>query len=113
LPFTYFHVFPYSPRRGTTAAKRTDHLPAAVIRERAQRLRRLGERKRAAFARGFIGHALGVLVEARATAAGTRLAGYSRNYQRIEFSGPATLANREVTVRVTGARGPRLEGAWQ
>ena len=42
-PFTYFHVFPYSRRSGTTAAKAKDPVPPAAIRVRAAVLRRLDE----------------------------------------------------------------------
>ncbi len=110
LPLTYLHVFPYSRRTGTTAAKLPDHLPAACVRQRARRLRELGDRKREQFARQFIGHVLLVLVEQAAGPADGRLVGYSRNYQRVEFSGPAHLGNREVSVRVRTLRAGRLLG---
>src|SRR4029077_16506879 len=51
LPFSYLHVFAYSDRKGTEAARRPGHVPAAVIRERSQRLRRLGTDKSHAFRR--------------------------------------------------------------
>ena len=112
LPLTYFHVFPYSRRSGTTAAKLADHVAPATIKRRAHRLRKLGERKRAAFARRFVGHALPVLAEhAPGQGDAWLLQGYSRNYQRVQFRGAAALANREVMVRITGADGARLTGA--
>ena len=40
--FMRLHVFPYSKREGTPAAKREDQVPANVKRERASRLRSLG-----------------------------------------------------------------------
>ena len=40
---SYLHVFPFSPRKGTPAA-RMPQLPRAVIKERARRLREKGER---------------------------------------------------------------------
>jgi threonylcarbamoyladenosine tRNA methylthiotransferase MtaB len=39
---TWLHVFPFSPRRGTPAAK-MPQVPGAVIRERAARLREVGD----------------------------------------------------------------------
>lgn len=110
LPVTYFHVFPYSKRTGTTAAKRTDHLPPQVIRARAQRLRELGAEKRASFARRFVGTRLEVLVEREDAERPGWLSGYSRNYQRVEFLGDPALVNREVAVQVGGCRGERLVG---
>jgi threonylcarbamoyladenosine tRNA methylthiotransferase MtaB len=50
LPFTYLHVFSFSERPGTEAAK-LHHVavPDAIIRRRARALRALGEKKRAEF----------------------------------------------------------------
>jgi threonylcarbamoyladenosine tRNA methylthiotransferase MtaB len=51
MPFTYLHVFSYSPRPGTEAMKSDSFVPAHVIRERAGVLRALGQEKAAAFRR--------------------------------------------------------------
>ena len=48
-PLTYAHVFPYSPRPGTAASQRRDHIPEAVKKERSQRLRDLARTKNEAF----------------------------------------------------------------
>ena len=64
-PLTYLHVFPYSVRSGTTAAKLDGQLPAATIAARARRLRALGERKRTTFARRFDGAALKAFMNQR------------------------------------------------
>lgn len=110
LPFTYFHVFPYSQRSGTTAAKLSGEVPPAMIKQRALRLRQLGRRKRAEFARGFVGCVAKVLVEEKPAVGSGWLTGYSRNYQRVEFRGGVTLVNREVDVRIVGVRGDTLVG---
>jgi threonylcarbamoyladenosine tRNA methylthiotransferase MtaB len=109
-PFSYLHVFPYSRRRGTTAAKAMDHLPPNTIRARAQTLRRLGTVKRQAFAQRFLGRSLDVLVETSRSRGGGALIGYSRNYVRVMFDGPDGLANTEVRVRAVGQEGDRLRG---
>jgi len=109
LPFTYFHVFPYSKRSGTTAAKLSDHIAPARIRQRAKELRRLGERKRAAFAASFVGRTLPVLIE-EGSGRSDLVSGYARNYQRVEVRGAAALTNREVLVEIRGARGAILAG---
>jgi threonylcarbamoyladenosine tRNA methylthiotransferase MtaB len=108
--FTYLHVFPYSRRRGTTAAKAADHLPPAVIRGRAARLRRLGRAQREAFAARCLGRELAVLVESTRDAATGHLVGYSRNYARVLIDGPDALVNREVRVRAVARDGDRLRG---
>lgn len=50
LPLTYAHIFPYSRRPGTVAAKLTGQLPQAVRKARAAAVRGVVEVKRRAFA---------------------------------------------------------------
>jgi threonylcarbamoyladenosine tRNA methylthiotransferase MtaB len=59
---TFLHVFPYSPRPGTPAA-RMPQVDKPVRKERAQRLRGAGETALEAFLRSRIGHRAEVLVE--------------------------------------------------
>jgi threonylcarbamoyladenosine tRNA methylthiotransferase MtaB len=61
LPFTYLHVFSFSPRPGTQAEQLADPLPAAEIRERARTLRKLSEQKSAAFRASQAGETLRAL----------------------------------------------------
>ncbi len=58
----FLHVFPYSPRAGTPAA-RMPQVPAPVRRARARHLRELGARIRARTMRELVGRPLSVLVE--------------------------------------------------
>ncbi|MEX2153491.1 MAG: MiaB/RimO family radical SAM methylthiotransferase [Gemmatimonadaceae bacterium] len=45
LPFTYLHVFTYSPRPGTAATRLPDHVPLQVAQQRSSHLRHLGQEK--------------------------------------------------------------------
>jgi len=58
LPFTYLHVFTYSPRPGTPAAAMTNQVPVHLARERNRILRELAAEKKRAFMRGFLGKPL-------------------------------------------------------
>jgi threonylcarbamoyladenosine tRNA methylthiotransferase MtaB len=58
LPFTYLHVFTYSARPGTPAAKMPNQVPVHAARERNRILRELAAEKKLAFLRGFIGQAV-------------------------------------------------------
>jgi threonylcarbamoyladenosine tRNA methylthiotransferase MtaB len=49
LPFTYLHVFPYSPRPGTAAPRLGPPVASVVVRERAAELRALAAAKGAAY----------------------------------------------------------------
>jgi threonylcarbamoyladenosine tRNA methylthiotransferase MtaB len=59
---TFVHVFPYSPRPGTPAA-RMPQLPAPVVKERAARLRQAGEMALATELAARIGTETDVLIE--------------------------------------------------
>jgi threonylcarbamoyladenosine tRNA methylthiotransferase MtaB len=60
-PFTYLHVFSYSPRPGTKAATLPGQLPGHVIKTRARELRSLADSKSTAFRHAQIGRSLRVL----------------------------------------------------
>jgi threonylcarbamoyladenosine tRNA methylthiotransferase MtaB len=62
LPFTYLHVFPYSPRPGTAAERLPDPVPPAVAASRAAELRAVAGRKSAAYVESRIGGAADVVV---------------------------------------------------
>ncbi|HRT70888.1 MAG TPA: tRNA (N(6)-L-threonylcarbamoyladenosine(37)-C(2))-methylthiotransferase MtaB, partial [Syntrophales bacterium] len=66
LPLAYLHVFPYSRRPGTPAADFPHQVPEEAKKRRAALLRSLGAKKRASFARRFIGKEVSVLVEGKA-----------------------------------------------
>jgi threonylcarbamoyladenosine tRNA methylthiotransferase MtaB len=107
LPLAYFHVFPYSVRTGTTAAKFGDKVASLEIKRRAAMMRALGERKRAEFAERTLGTKLKVLLEERTEG---RLTGYSRNYVRVMTDGPENLTNFEVEVEATLVQGSAVVG---
>jgi threonylcarbamoyladenosine tRNA methylthiotransferase MtaB len=73
------HIFPYSPRDGTPAA-RMPQVPPTVRKSRAARLREAGARRRAAWLRGMIGTTQQVLVERP----GDR--GHTPNFAEVRFT---------------------------
>ena len=61
--FAKMHVFPYSPRKGTPAAKMQNEVPYEVKKERAQILRDLDLTLQRGFRQQFIGETAQVLIE--------------------------------------------------
>ena len=111
LPFTYLHVFSYSDRRGTEAARRpTPRVPPEAIRRRTGRLRRLGAAKNLAFRRAQAGREHRVLVLEHREPGTGRLLGLTDNYLEIAFAGPDALMRGFAQVRATGPGDPRVEG---
>jgi len=100
LPLTYFHVFPYSSRRGTMASSFADHVPAQVKKERARRMRELGARKKSEFCASFIGRRVSVLIEEKLEKQTGRRRGFSRNYLPVAVAGADGFLNRELDVRI-------------
>ena len=111
LPLTYFHVFPYSSRRGTVAASLPDHVGGEVKKTRARRMRELGALKKRDFCLHFRGQKLSVLIEEKIDRATGGHRGFSRNYLPVLVSAGETLVNREIEVEIEGFEGGWLRGA--
>lgn len=62
-PLTHFHVFPYSKRQNTTAAKMDTHIQADVKKERVKTLISLGDQKLEEFKKSLVGSTTEVLFE--------------------------------------------------
>ena len=77
---SFLHVFPYSPRKGTPAAK-MPQVPQVIRKERATRLRALGEARRNAFLASRIGKTERVLVERNGK-------GHSEQFAEVRFDMP-------------------------
>jgi threonylcarbamoyladenosine tRNA methylthiotransferase MtaB len=110
LPLAYFHVFPYSVRSGTTAAKFAGKVAAGEIKRRAAQLRELGESRRREFISRFAGAKLKVLIEETREPGCGRLRGYSRNYIKVLVRGSDQLKNHEVDVQASGGDALALVG---
>jgi threonylcarbamoyladenosine tRNA methylthiotransferase MtaB len=108
LPITHLHVFPFSRRPGTAAAVMPGQLPGNVKKTRAEQLRQLGMAKLAAFANGFVGRELEVVVEGGGK--GGLLKGLTRNYLEVGFAGPAESVGRCAMVRILAAESGVLSG---
>ncbi len=65
LQIAYPHVFAYSQRSGTPAARIPNQVPAAVRKSRAARLRRVGEQVRKDVLTRYVGRTCDALVESR------------------------------------------------
>lgn len=92
-PLTYFHVFPYSPRRGTAAYDMPDKVPVEITKMRSRTLRDLGIEKKRRFYRGFIGRKIPVIVEK-----GSK--GTSRNYISVLIPHTNLKIGHEVEVEI-------------
>jgi threonylcarbamoyladenosine tRNA methylthiotransferase MtaB len=90
----YLHIFPYSERPGTPAA-RMPAVPKPERRERAARLREAGRRTAASFFAAQIGRTVSVLTEGDG-------AGHSEHFAPVRLSAPVQ-SGRLIAALVTGA----------
>lgn len=85
LRFSRLHVFPYSPREGTPAAKMDGSLPQSVKKDRANRLIGIGKKLEHEYAQQFLRTEQDVLFEQEA---GDGLfEGYTDRYLRVHAKG--------------------------
>ncbi len=102
LPLAYLHVFPYSERSGTEAATMSGQVDARIIKERAKRLRMLGEQKCLEFYGKFIDKKVEVLVESGRNEKSGLLKGRTNNYIPILIDGGDELKGTIVKVLLRG-----------
>jgi len=110
----WLHVFPFSPRPGTPAA-RMPQIDGATIKARAARLRATGDAQRSKWLDAQIGKTLPVLVERRHEAQAGRpalLQGRSENFARIDWpEADAPCAHGAIIgVTIDGHDGHGLQG---
>jgi len=96
---TFLHVFPFSPRNGTPAA-RMPQVPGAVVKERAARLRAAGAARLDAHLAAQVGRTLPVLVE------GPR-AGRCEDFTEVGFAEDRP-EGQVVTATIRGVQPGRL-----
>jgi threonylcarbamoyladenosine tRNA methylthiotransferase MtaB len=100
LPFSYFHVFSYSSRPGTAAARLEPQTPPAVIRQRSKALAELSRIKALAFYQRHIGRTVPVLFE-QGERDGFRT-GTTANFTRVAVAADAVAAGSIHPVTITG-----------
>ena len=103
--FAKMHIFPYSVRPGTPAAKMAQ-VPKAVKAERARRAAAAAEEMRSSYLRGCVGRTYAVLFEQPREG---RFLGHAPNYMEVLAEGE-NLHNIVKNVHITGTNGEVLLG---
>ena len=103
MHFAGGHVFTYSERPGTLAARLPDAVPHAERKARNARLQAVLHESETAYQQAFLGMQLPVLWESarQHEALGWELSGLTDNYLRVHSHAPAQLWNRITPVRLT------------
>jgi len=101
LQFAKMHVFRFSPRQGTTAARMRGQIRDEVKKTRSERLLALNEVDSRRFREGFLGQTVQVLIESYKHG---YWEGLTDNYLRVELDGLAGTDERDWQHTLVNAR---------
>ena len=112
--FSELHVFPYSQRTGTPAARMEDQVDEEIKNERVHRLIALNDQLAKEYASRFEGEVLEVIPEERFKDGDNEnlYVGYTTNYLKVIFEGTEEMVGQLVKVKVTKAGYPYSEGQF-
>jgi threonylcarbamoyladenosine tRNA methylthiotransferase MtaB len=106
LPITHFHVFPYSKRKGTTAAALDTHIPHDEKKSRVRALTMFGKAKLNEFSEDQIGSTQKVLFERRDK--NGLYSGYTTNFVKVFVDTKSELKNQIHSVHIKEMKDNRL-----
>lgn len=111
MAFAGGHVFTYSAREGTAAARMPGQVPQALRKQRNAQMRAIFAESAAAYRSAFSGQVLDVLWENAAAlhADGWQLSGLTGNYLRVSALAPQRMWNQITPVRLIEQR---EDGFW-
>lgn len=112
--FSELHVFPYSKRTGTPAARMDDQVDEEVKNERVHRLIALSDQLAKEYASQFECEVLDVIPEEtfNKNQENPLYVGYTDNYLKVVFPGTEAMIGKIVKVKITKAGYPYNEGQF-
>jgi threonylcarbamoyladenosine tRNA methylthiotransferase MtaB len=112
MRFAGGHVFTYSPRPGTAAARMPDQVPLEARKARNARMRAVLAQAAQAYQSAFLGQVLPVLWETASSLGpqGWEMSGLTGNCLRVNACAPRGLWNQITPVRLTGLAETHLQG---
>lgn len=112
--FSELHVFPYSKRTGTPAARMEDQIDEEIKNERVHRLISLSDQLAKEYASKFEGQVLEVIPEERYMESSEEglYVGYTDNYMKIVFPATEDMVGKLVKVKINKAGYPYNEGEF-
>ncbi len=112
MNFSGGHVFTYSARPGTAAARMTDQVPHPLRKERNRQMTLVLSETAQAYQERFLGQTLPVLWESVAAidGSGWHLQGWTDNYLRITTHAPRSYWNQITNVSLVTIEGNNIRG---
>ncbi|HOJ80683.1 MAG TPA: MiaB/RimO family radical SAM methylthiotransferase, partial [Clostridiales bacterium] len=110
IRFAKMHVFKYSPRKGTPAARHKDQVDGRVKEERSDRLIELSNRCQLEFNRNFLGRVMPVLYEQEDNDMKGWYEGLTPNYIRVLSKGDPGISGNILPTRLLEAENDFILG---
>lgn len=110
IGFSRIHVFKYSPRRGTPAAKFDNQVDGNIKNIRSESLIALGEELMLEFHSKFINSTLSVLFEEKCKKDKGSIEGYTTNYIRVKSKQELNMIGEIVDVTIRSMKNDFLLG---
>ncbi|MCM3089120.1 tRNA (N(6)-L-threonylcarbamoyladenosine(37)-C(2))-methylthiotransferase MtaB [Bhargavaea ginsengi] len=112
--FAELHVFPYSMRIGTPAARMDNQIDEAVKNERVHRLLQLNDQLAKEYASAYEGQVLEMIPEEpfKEDPESGLYEGYTDNYMKVVIPADESMVGKIVRVKITKAGYPYNEGAF-
>jgi threonylcarbamoyladenosine tRNA methylthiotransferase MtaB len=107
--FANIHVFPFSPRPETAAARMPEQIKDKVKQERNQRMLELSQSSRRSFCEQFLGHTMPVLWEHETSPGSGIYSGLTGNYIRVFAHSEKPLSNDITPVKLVELHN---QGVW-
>ncbi len=108
IPFSYIHIFPFSPRPGTIASKMKCSISPATKKERFNILKDLNIKKKKLYLKSQINKILDIVVEEQPTEQTS--VGTSSNYLKVRLNSNKYLPKSLINVRINGVENDMLTG---
>ncbi|SER18123.1 threonylcarbamoyladenosine tRNA methylthiotransferase MtaB [Gracilibacillus ureilyticus] len=113
IGYSELHVFPFSRRTGTPAARMENQVDEDVKNKRVQQLIDLSNEQALTYAKQFEDQVIEVIPEETADEENPNmLVGYSDNYLKVKFEGTQDMIGEIVRVKVTKAGYPYNQGKF-
>lgn len=114
IGFAELHVFPYSKRTGTPAARMEDQVPDEVKDARVAALIALSNELLADYSKRFVGDILEVIPEESVPQSphGELVIGHADNYLKVAFNGSTDLIGKVCRVRIDAVGADYCSGTF-
>ena len=110
MGFLWIHVFKYSPRKGTPAARFKDQVDPRTKEQRSKELIKLAEIMQKKVFEHFDGEQMSILLEQPINGSPGDMEGLTSNYIPVAVKIESEKSGEIINIKLTGTEGERMRG---